>query len=669
MLSGTWVQQSVKLVGSGATGNAKQGRSVAISNDGNTILVGGSDDNGSIGAAWVWVRSAGVWSQQGAKLTGASPVGTPQQGRAVALSGDGNTAMVGGWSDNSNQGAVWVWTRSAGTWTAQGSKMVGTGGTATGQQGWSVSLSYDGNTAAVGANADNAWVGAAWIWTRSGSTWMQQGNKLVGTAVANSKIGFSVSLSADGNKVAVGGAGDPGTGVGATWIFTRSGTTWTQFGSKLIASDGSATPGQGESVSMSGDGTTLSVGGSGDTSGTGAVWIWTAPANAWTQQGTSLRVTGNTGALYRQVTVSISGDGNTAIAGVPQDNAPGGSVWAFTRSNGVWSQQAGPFTCSGVGYLQDAGLSVALSTDGTTAIIGVPTEGSNGAVCMYTHSGSTWTQQSVFNQSGNITLGFAVAISSDGNTAVGGCGTCEGVLVWTRTGTTWTQQGSKLLGSGASSAHQGNAVALSADGNTLLVGGPYNSANTGAAWVWTRSAGLWTQQGAKLVGSGFQAMSQLGWSVALSSDGNTALVGASGYSNNLIGAVGVWVRNGTIWSQQAGPLVGTGGSGTPNQGISVALSAYGNTAVVGGSNDTGGIGAIWIWTRSGNTWTQQGSKSVGTQQTGVNQQGLSVAVSGDGSTFVEGGYGNGGSSGAPVFWAFSGSSSIPTTTVRVILVN
>src|SRR6516162_9737617 len=99
---GLFTQQGSKLVGIGAVGNAQQGVSVALSGDGNTAIVGGPNDNPSVGnnsgvgASWVFTQSGGVWSQQGIKLVGTGAVGNAQQGISVALSDDGNTAIVGG---------------------------------------------------------------------------------------------------------------------------------------------------------------------------------------------------------------------------------------------------------------------------------------------------------------------------------------------------------------------------------------------------------------------------------------------------------------------------------------------------------------------------------------------------------------------------------------------
>src|SRR5262249_55139148 len=201
-----FTQQGSKLVGTGATGAATQGASVSLSSDGNTALVGGHFDDGSTGATWVFTRSGATWTQQGSKLIGSGAVGAADQGRAVALSADGNTAIVGGSSDDSRAGGAWVLVRSGATWPQQGSKLVGTAAGGAAGQGTSVALSADGNTAIVGGSADSSAVGAAWIFVRSGSAWTQQGSKLVGTGAGGAASeGISVALSADGNTAAVGG--------------------------------------------------------------------------------------------------------------------------------------------------------------------------------------------------------------------------------------------------------------------------------------------------------------------------------------------------------------------------------------------------------------------------------------------------------------------------------
>ncbi len=204
-------QQGAKLVGTGATGNAWQGSAVAVSTDGNTAIVGGYLDNAHAGAAWIFTRTGGAWTQLGNKLVasgGAPGFGQGSyQGWSVALSGDGATAIVGGPNDANGTGAAWVFTLSNGAWTQQGNKLTGADAAAGGaQQGYSVALSSDGNTAIFGGWADNSYAGAAWLFTRTGGAWSQQGPKLVGSGATagGSAQGYAVALSSDGNTALVG---------------------------------------------------------------------------------------------------------------------------------------------------------------------------------------------------------------------------------------------------------------------------------------------------------------------------------------------------------------------------------------------------------------------------------------------------------------------------------
>src|SRR5262245_18220494 len=156
-------QQGPKFVGTGAIGDAQQEIAIALSADGSTAIVGGSSDNSDTGAAWVYTRTGGVWSQQ-AKLVGIDITGplSEEQGFSVSLSGDGNTAIIGAPGDNLNVGAARIYARSVGVWSQQGAKLVGTGTIGIAKQGISVSLSGDGNTAIVGGPFDHGGLGAAW---------------------------------------------------------------------------------------------------------------------------------------------------------------------------------------------------------------------------------------------------------------------------------------------------------------------------------------------------------------------------------------------------------------------------------------------------------------------------------------------------------------------------
>jgi hypothetical protein len=336
-----WTQQGNKLVGTTSEyggGLWSQGASVALSADGNTAMVGGPSDNRTTGAAWVFTRSGGVWTQQGNKLVGtgayrASEAPLPLgQGMSVALSADGNTAIVGSWRAE----AAWVFTRSGGVWTQQGNKLVGTGAVGSARQGMSVALSADGNTAIVGGWSDNRKTGAAWVFTRSGGVWTQQGNKLVGTsAVGSACQGMSVALSADGNIAIVGGVAVDG-GVGAVSVFTRSDGHWTQD-KNLIGTGavGKSAP----SVALSADGSVVMVGGSNDNGGVGAAWVFAHSGGHWAQD-KKLVSTGTVG--KPAPSVALSADSSIAMVGGSHDNGGVGAAQVLTRSEGGSDYQEPP---------------------------------------------------------------------------------------------------------------------------------------------------------------------------------------------------------------------------------------------------------------------------------------------------------------------------------------
>lgn len=320
--NGVWTQQA-KLVGDNVIGTSEQGGSVAISSDGLTAAVGGFNDNGGIGAVWVFTSSGGVWSQQGAKLTASDAIGTSSQGRSVSLNANGNTLMVGGSYDNSHLGAAWVYTRNSGTWTQQGAKLAGTGSTGTDVfQGCSVSLSADGNTAFIGAYGDASGKGAAWQFFRSGGIWAQVGAKITASDETGAgEFGYSVSMCANASTAIIGAMLDNGQ-IGAAWIFSSSGSGagFTQSGSKHVGTGiGASTPGvslQGSAVSISSDGSTAAVGGWGDQNYAGAIWIYTGSGGVWTQLGNKVDTAG-TSNLGKAL--ALSSDGMTIIAGEPND--------------------------------------------------------------------------------------------------------------------------------------------------------------------------------------------------------------------------------------------------------------------------------------------------------------------------------------------------------------
>lgn len=343
---GNYNQQGPALVGSGAIGGSFQGSTVALSGDGNTAIVGGERDNNNFGAAWIFTRTNGIWSQQGEKLVPSDASGSPFFGAAAALSADGNTAVVGGISDSpvgfSSIGAVWVFTRSGNAWTQQGPKLVGTGVTGDcggARQGAGVGLSADGNTLVEfgrfdGGNhrCDGA-TGAAWVFTRSAGTWAQEGNKLVGF--------FSgVAISGNGNTLA-------GDFVDGYQVFTHTSGGWAPQGSLLTDSDKDA---YDQSIFLTTDGNALLARGR----------FFYRKNGVWS---TGPRISNSSGHF------ALSSDGSTAV-GVGVDQAGNVGVFLFAMIHGIWVGNNFYVPSGWVGKDEDIDFPMALSGNGNTMIAG-----------------------------------------------------------------------------------------------------------------------------------------------------------------------------------------------------------------------------------------------------------------------------------------------------------
>jgi hypothetical protein len=365
-----FVQQGGSLTGGGEWAAGDFGASVALSADGSTALIGAPSDDFRVGAAWVFTRSGSTWSQQGSKLTGAGERGEGQFGTAVALAADGNTALIGAIGDDKDTGAAWVFMRSGSTWSQQGEKLVGSSPEEEGRFGQSVALSGDGATALIGCGPFYGHGGGAWVFTRTGSTWSQQGARVNPSGeVGEGNFGTSVALSSDGSTALIGAPWD-NSQTGAAWVFTRSGEEWLQQGGKLTGGEESGSGGFGEgafgsSVALSGEGNTALVGGPADTNDSGAVWVFIRSGSTWAQQGPKLTTGEGVNGYYAEFgrSVALSGSGNIALIG--------GRGAVFARSGSTWvEQQPGIFT--GEGPEGEFGESVALSADGATALIGSP---------------------------------------------------------------------------------------------------------------------------------------------------------------------------------------------------------------------------------------------------------------------------------------------------------
>ena len=225
----------------------------------------------------------------------------------------------------------------------------------------------------------------------------------------------------------------------------------------------------------------------------------------------------------------------------PHDNSGVGAAWVYTRSGGTWSEQEEATPTEETGYTE-FGSRVALSSDGTTALIGGHFDnslwGRRGCTRARAGWGSAEQKITATDKTGQSEFGWSVALSSDGKTAlIGGPPT---TAVWGLHGYSRARVANGQQQREAHPHRQQPATASSATawrcprtGSTALIGGPYDNNEVGAAWVYTRSGGSCSEQ-QKLTPTDNNGNSEFGYSVALTSDGSTALIGGL-YDKQLCG--------------------------------------------------------------------------------------------------------------------------------------
>ncbi|MCA8975643.1 MAG: Ig-like domain repeat protein [Planctomycetes bacterium] len=308
---------------------------------------------------------------------------------------------------------------------------------------------------------------------------------------------------------------------------------------------------------------------------------------------------------------SVAIRGDTAIVGADRDACGSGVAHVFVRDGASWVLHQ---NLVGSGSTMEFGGSVALSDDGSTAIVGAYERfsGQPGSVYVFGRSGTFWTETARLRASdpgpGETWFGYSVSLSGD--TLLVGCPFKNSAYVFVQSGGTWTEQ-QKLTPSPAS-ARFGWSVALS--GDTALVGADEGN----AAYVYVRSGTTWTQQ-ARLTAGDAAAGDRFGWSVGLA--GDTAVVGALFDDNEKgvdAGAGYVFVRTGATWTEQA-KLIPNATIAGKWVGYSAALS--GDMAVFGSG---GATGAAYVFLRAGTTWIEQPSLVPD-----VNFSGTSVALDGN----------------------------------------
>lgn len=347
-------------------------------------------------------------------------------GTSISLSADGNIVAIGAPSNDGNgnvSGHTRIYQNINGTWTQIGNDI---DGEASGDEsGTSVSLSSNGSVVAIGAYLNdgngNLW-GHVRIYENNNGAWVQVGNDIDGET-SGDRSGFSVSLSADGNTVAISARFNGGNGVnsGHVRVYQNLSGVWTQIGSDI---DGEAVNDySGYSLSLSENGNTLAVGtptNDGNGSDSGHVRVYQNISGAWIQVGNDLD--GEASGDWFGSSVSLSADGNILAIGAIRNDGNGsnsGHVRIYRNVSGSWVQIGSDI--DGEASNDWLGFSVSLSDNGNILAIGAPFNADNGSnsghVLIYQNVNDVWVKigSNINGEAGGDQLGISVSLSANGN--------------------------------------------------------------------------------------------------------------------------------------------------------------------------------------------------------------------------------------------------------------
>jgi len=667
------------------------GKVVAINDNADTIATGYA------GYVYIYTRTNNVWSlQTNINLTYAIS--------DLDFASNGNTLVIGLPAGDRAQ----VYTRSGTTWSNAATISTPSGSGAL--FGNSVSISNDGTYIAVGEpnkTVTNPYVGSCHVYTGSGSSWSLQATLTPSDTQIDQAFGFSVSLDSDGNTLVVGAPTTQDASLtsnkAATYVFTRSGTTWTE--QTRITKDVSSYFRFGYAVDVSGDGTYLVSSNPGNDTNRGAVYKYQYTTswglvntyttsttnqkfgndcalgyNNQTYVGTNITsgsdyayvYAGATAATYSPPTYStqaadrygyasaLSGDGTYLAISKQGKDVNGvyntGSVYIYTRIGNAWTLQTEIYPTNVI-ISSSFGISLSFNDDATYLAIGASTSDVFGAAYIFTRSGTTWTEQAMLTTASYpgtqavSTFGASVSINSNGtylavgyyNDTPGSVNQGGSVIMFTRSGSTWTQQQQIIPSTQEIGEKFGNSVSINSDATYLAIGA-YSDDNSGgvdagSVYIFTRSGTTWTQQ-TRLQASDAATLDYFGTSVSINSDGTYVAVGSELDDNSAAsnaGSVYIFTRSGTTWTQQT-RLQASDGGVTETFGNNVALNGLADILVVTAKLDNlgaAGQGSAYVFKRSGTTWTQGRKITASDTQLG-DQFGSSVALSTDGATLVIG---------------------------------
>jgi len=622
-----------------------------------------SDNTGgdNIGAVYVYTRSAGVWNfAQLVKPTGAE--GSPTFGGVTALQGD--TFVAGAADENYQRGAAYVFTRSGGAFS-QAALLTASDGATGNRLGESVA--YSGTTILAGAPLGDAPTpadsGAAYVFTGAGASWTEQAKLVAGDPLANARFGNAVDL--DGDSAVIGAAGWT-SNQGKAYVFVRSGTAWSQQ-QRLEAGDTQANR-LGASVSIRGDQVAVGAPDTREGGGTpGAVRVFARSGGAWTLE-QSLLGTAQTSAGLGVAVRLIDDGGTPGLLASTSNSSAGGtgieSVRIFRRTGTAATPYVPVGDLSRLPSTAQAFFGAVVAVDGDLAVVGVPSMwqlrgstfpgdfGRVGAAYVYARSGAEWTlrQALTITPLGGDTAAFGTSVAINGNTIViGAPGERAALSPGCPTGAAYVYVVSptsidlqQRIGiDNATACNQAFGRSLSLDGDTLAVGAPFTSNpglsnNFGRVFVYTRSGSTWTKQQEIVDAAPPGTADDFGNYVILRGDGlviGTRRSVTSGY----VPYVAVATRSGSTWSIVQ-RIVEPPGTSLPfaagEFGLSLAWS--GTTLAIGAARHgseggSSGNGRVYLYEGAPGTFAlaQTLRQADGTNTSTSSRFGAALAISGD----------------------------------------
>jgi hypothetical protein len=393
-----WAEQ--KIVADDAVDNDGFGRATVVRGD--TAFVGAPMASAG-GAVYVYTRIEGVWTQVQKLNAIDSPPGA-DFGYSIAL--DGETALIGApfttLTDDGNrhQGAAYVFTRTDGVWT-QRAMLVASDFAAEDQFGNAVAL--QGGQAFIAAyNAaidGKPYQGAAYVLEGAGDTWTETQKLVASDGAGGEDFGYAIAVS--GSTLLVGSAYAAGTNPqqGAAYVFTETDGTWNES-TKLVADDGASFDTFGTALAIVGD--TAVIGSPyaqiGEEFSRGAVYVYTGSGADWSFE---LKLIPSDGAGGDAFAWSLGFDGDALVAGAPfaqvGDNLIQGAAWIFTRSSGSWTETRKLVASDGV---EGDNFGYAVAIDDGSVLVGSPFSAAHGGAYIYTRPDQDAIFRNGFEQEG-----------------------------------------------------------------------------------------------------------------------------------------------------------------------------------------------------------------------------------------------------------------------------